>query len=167
MVTIRPMAADDDFAAVARIYVESWQHAYRGLVPQRYLDKLSPEAWSSLLRADPAASLLALEGERIIGTAYITYARDEAREGCGELVALYLLPDSMGKGYGKALWAAAADRCREQGLNGLCLWVLAGNTRACRFYRAMGMEATGRTRTEAIGGERLPLTEYFFPLNEH
>lgn len=164
MLTIRPMHAGDDFAAVAQVYADSWKHAYHGLVPQRYLDKLRPESWMGLLKANPEANWIALLGDKVIGTAYVTFARDELREGFGEIVSLYLLPAFVGKGYGRQLWHAAVEYCRQQGLSGVCLWVLAGNDHACRFYEHMGMQPSGRTKTEAIGGEVLPLMEYFLCL---
>ena len=164
MLTIRALTAQDDLAAAAQVCVDSWQHAYRGIVPQRYLDKLSPQSWISVLKAYPAGSLIALLDRKIVGTCYVTFARDDARPDYGEIVSLYLLPGAMGKGIGRQLWQAAAEYCREQGLSGICLWTLTANTRACRFYERMGMMPSGRTRTEAIGGEMLPLTEYIFPL---
>lgn len=164
MLTIRPLTAQDDLSAAAQVCVAGWQHAYRGIVAQRYLDKLSPQNWISVLKADPAGCLIALLDGKIVGTCYVTFARDEVRPDYGEIVSLYLLPEAMGKGIGRQLWQAAAAHCREQGLTGLCLWTLTANTRACRFYERMGMAASGRTRDEAIGGEMLPLTEYTFPL---
>lgn len=166
MLTIRPMTANDDFRAVAQVYADSWKHAYQGIVPQRYLDKLSPESWLGLLRAAPESNWIALEDDLVVGAAFVSYARDEEREGFGEIVSLYLMPDAMGKGYGRLLWQAAVDHCHQQGLSGVCLWVLGGNTRACRFYQRMGMQPSGRTKTEAIGGEMLPLTEYLLWLEE-
>lgn len=165
MLIIRPMTASDDFAAAAQVYADSWKHAYRGLMPQRYLDKLNPAGWIGVLKADPASSLIALEEDRIVGTAYVTFARDEERVGFGEIVSLYLLPQAMGKGYGRRLWQAAVEHCRQQGLGGVCLWVLAANEPARRFYEHMGMICSGRSKTEAIGGEMLPLTEYYLLLD--
>lgn len=165
MLIIRPLTASDDFYAVAQIYTDSWKTAYQGLVPQRYLDKLRPESWIGLLKADPQANLVALLDDQVIGTAFVSYARDEARESFGELVGLYLLSALTGMGYGRQLWQAAVEHCRQQGLSGLCLWVLSGNDHACRFYERMGMQASGRVKTEAIGGEMLPLTEYILWLD--
>lgn len=164
MLTVRPLTAQDDLSAAAQVCVDSWRHAYRGIVPQRYLNKLSPQSWISVLKADPAGCLIALLDGKIVGTGYVTFARDEARPDYGEIVSLYLLPEAMGKGIGRQLWQAAAEHCRRQGLTGLCLWTLTANTRACRFYERMGMSPSGRTRDEAIGGEMLPLTEYISPL---
>jgi len=166
VLTIRPMTPADDFAAVAQVYADSWKHAYQGLVPQRYLDKLRPESWIGLLKADPEANWIALLDDRVIGAAYVSYARDEARQGFGEIVSLYLLPEMIGKGYGRLLWQAAVEHCHQQGLSGVCLWVLMGNDPACRFYQRMGMQPSGRTKTEAIGGEMLPLREYILLLED-
>jgi len=166
MLTIRPMTADDDFAAVAQVYTDSWKHAYRGLVPQRYLDKLRPESWIGLLKANPEANLIALLDGQVIGTVFLTFARDEQREGYGEIVSLYLLPEHVGKGYGRQLWQAAIEHCRQQGLSGVCLWVLSENVHARQFYQRMGMQPSGRSKTEAIGGEMLPLSEYILSLEE-
>ncbi len=164
MLTIRPMTTGDDFAAAAQVYVDSWRHAYMGLVPQRYLDKLSPQSWMSVLRAAPDSHLIALADGRTIGTAYITYARDDDRQDYGEIVGLYLLPGETRKGYGTRLWQACRETCMAQGLSGLCLWVMVGNAGACRFYEKMGMQPSGRTKTEAIGGAMLPLMEYILAL---
>lgn len=160
------MTPQDDFTAVAQVYADSWKHAYQGLVPQRYLDKLRPESWIGLLKANPEANWIALLDDRIIGTVFVSYARDEQRESFGEIISLYLLPDMIGKGYGRLLWQAAVEHCRQQGLTGVCLWVLMGNDPACRFYQRMGMRPSGRTKSEAIGGEMLPLVEYILLLEE-
>lgn len=164
MLTIRPMTAADDFTAAARVYVESWQHAYKGLVAQHYLDKLRPEGWIGVMRANPAANLIALADGRTVGAAYIAYARDEERTGYGEIISLYLLPEATGKGYGRQLLLAALDKCRQDGMTAVCLWVLTQNTHARRFYERMGFRASGRNKTEAIGGDLLPLTEYTLQL---
>ncbi|MBE5815597.1 MAG: GNAT family N-acetyltransferase [Clostridiales bacterium] len=164
MLTVRPLTAGDDFTRVACVYVESWRHTYRGLISQHYLDKLRPESWIAVMKADPASTMIALEGERIVGAAYIAYARDEERTGYGEIVSLYLLPDATGKGYGRQLMEAALTHCRQSGMSAVCLWVLSGNHPARGFYERMGFRASGRTRTEAIGGDLLPLTEYILPL---
>ncbi len=166
MLTVRAMKPGDDFPAAAQVYVDSWKHAYQGLVPQRYLDKLRPDGFISLLRADPDANLILEEDGRIIGTAYVSFARDELREGYGEIVSLYLLPDAMGKGHGRRLLQAALDKCRENGLSHAMLWVLSDNHYACHFYERMGLERSGRTKTEAIGGAELPLTEYTVRLDD-
>ena len=42
---IRKLHAGDDLFAVSRVYEESWRGAYRGLLPQEYLDALPAGNW--------------------------------------------------------------------------------------------------------------------------
>ena len=67
MAVIRPLCAQDDFDEVGNVYAESWKACYRGLLPQAFLDKLTHDRWSGMVRADPSASLGAFEDGRIVG----------------------------------------------------------------------------------------------------
>ena len=97
MAVIRPLRAQDDFNEAGEVYVQSWKACYQGLLPQAFLDKLTRDRWSGMLRADPSASLGVFEDGRIVGTAMVSYAREPGREGFGELVSLYLLPEEIGR----------------------------------------------------------------------
>lgn len=44
---IRHIQKDDDRSAISRIYEESWKFAYRGIVPQEYLDSIPEGRWAS------------------------------------------------------------------------------------------------------------------------
>ena len=76
MAVVRPLCAQDDFDEVGNVYAESWKACYRGLLPQAFLDKLTHDRWSGMVRADPSASLGAFEDGRIVGTAMVSYARE-------------------------------------------------------------------------------------------
>ena len=89
----------------------------------------------------------------------VSYAREPGREGFGELVSLYLLPEAMGRGYGRSLMEAVLQRLREDGCDGVCLWVLDGNRQAQDFYRHMGFTLRGRSQKELFGGEETELVE--------
>lgn len=160
MLTIRELTPKDDFAVVGSIYVASWRSAYRGMVPQNYLDKLTTERWSNSLAAEPASSLGMFENDRLIGTSHVCFARDAAREGYGEIVSLYLHPDYVGRGYGRQLMEADFKKLIGDGCTHVCLWALSQNLRAEGFYEHMGFAASGRTQTEMIGGASLWLVEY-------
>ena len=47
---IRQLINSDDLYSIAKIYVESWQFAYKGIIPQDYLQKLRPDMWSENLK---------------------------------------------------------------------------------------------------------------------
>jgi ribosomal protein S18 acetylase RimI-like enzyme len=59
----------------------------------------------------------------------------------GEVLALYVDPDAWGRGVGRRLLAEARRRLGDMGCTGAVLWVMVGNDRAQRFYRADGWEA--------------------------
>ena len=48
---------EEDADAVASLRVLSWQHTYRGMVPQDFLDRLRPEQMADRLRAQVRSGL--------------------------------------------------------------------------------------------------------------
>ena len=143
--------------AVARVHVRSWQVAYRGLLPDDYLDSLRSEERAQRYTfgaRDPRqpTTIVALTEETIRGFATIAPARDADAVGKGELCALYVDPDCWGQGIGTALIAAARACLTEQGFRDAILWVLDSNARAYRFYQADGWFAEGSRRMEKHWG---------------
>lgn len=137
-------ARHDDAAAVAEAHIQSWRHAYAGLVPQSLLDGLSvpegTERWSTRIeQADPTVRrILIAEVEGVVrGFASVGSSRDEdAGPTSGELSAIYLHPDVMGHGLGHQLHERALDELQDLGRIDARLWVLASNTPTRRFYEA-------------------------------
>jgi GNAT superfamily N-acetyltransferase len=153
---IRP-AEPQDAMEVARVHVRSWQVAYRGLLPEAYLNQLQPEdraARYEFASGDPLKpqTIVAVEGFVIQGFATIAPARDEDLQGYGELCALYLDPGWWSRGLGVALITAARARLFEMGFRTACLWLLVGNTRAGRFYEMDGWKRNGLKRTAEVWG---------------
>src|SRR3954470_2654018 len=141
MLTIRD-AAPEDAAAVAAIHVTAWQAAYRGLLPDSYLDAMRPEdraARYTFGSADPEApeTIVAVQGEVIRGFATVGRARDETGD-VGELLAMYVAPAFWRGGIGRLLLGHAHARLRELGFHEVILWLLRGNERAARFYESEG-----------------------------
>ena len=119
---------------IAIVHVRSWQAAYRGLVPQKYLDRLDVQqrypVWERILSEAQwprAGTFVAEDGGDVVGFASICPSRDDdARPtGAGELAALYLLPGSWGKGLGRELMASALSAFRDASFDEATLWVLA------------------------------------------
>lgn len=157
---IRPLRETDSRLEISRIYEESWKTAYRGIVPQAYLDGIPAGRWAEALDRAGWDTLVLTEGERLIGTSSVCASRWPDWPGFGEVVSLYLLPESMGKGYGKALLAAAVRRLAEQGFQDALLWVLEENRRARRFYERAGFTLAGDVMDGEIGGK--PLREVLY-----
>jgi GNAT superfamily N-acetyltransferase len=150
-------ARPDDAAGVAAVHVRSWQAAYRGLLPDDYLDALRPEgrmARYTFGAADPdvPTTVVAVDDGAICGFATTGPARTDDLLGAGELLALYVDPDHWGFGLGRRLMAEARARLSRQGFTDALLWVLVGNVRAERFYRTDGWQPDGGRRTEEVWG---------------
>ena len=157
---VRKTNATDDFEAIGNIYASSWKFAYKGIVPQDYLDNLQGTRWSSVLPTSPYDSFVVLENGVYIGTSSVCSSRDEKMSGWGEIASLYLLPEYFGKGYGKPLFECAVNSLRERGFDNVFLWVLEENVRAQRFYEKNGFNKAEDTMNMNIGGKDLIEVRY-------
>jgi GNAT superfamily N-acetyltransferase len=161
---LRP-AIPQDALAVARVHVRSWQVAYRTLLPSAYLDQLRPEDRASkydFANSDPSKpyTIVAAKDESILGFATTMQLHDPELGSHGELLALYVDPDLWNRGIGVALIAAARARLLNLGLRHASLWLLRGNARADRFYRADGWTPDGTSRTETVWDIRVDEIHY-------
>lgn len=152
---IRPLRKTDSRLEVSRIYEESWKSAYRGIVPQAYLDGIPAGLWAANLDRGDRRSIVLEEDGRLMGTACVSPSRWADWPDYGEIVALYLLPDRMGWGYGGPLLEAAVRELAEQGFRDVLLWVLEENRRARRFYERHGFRPAGASMEYGIGGKAL------------
>jgi RimJ/RimL family protein N-acetyltransferase len=89
--------------------------------------------------ASAAGSIVAVAGDRIIGTLHV----EVSRFGFGEL-GMLVDRGWRGRGVGSALLRAAAGWARGQGLHKLCLEVFPHNTAAIAMYRKAGFAEEGR-----------------------
>jgi len=157
-----------DAAGIGLVHVRSWQAAYRGLIPQDFLDHLDPakraEGWRQYLDGGPRAreALLVSDGETgVDGFALVGPSRDEdGADDPGEVYAFYVLPQRWRRGVGRQLMAAALDALGGLGFGEATLWVLEGNDRGRRFYEAVGWRADGATKTEAPQGFSITEVRY-------
>lgn len=152
---IRHLTQEDDLLAVSHIYEESWRAAYRGIVPQAYLDSIPPGQWVPYLQEAGRAVLVLLDGETPVGTASYGPARDVRFSGYGELISIYLLPEYVGRGHGRPLLEAALRALRQQNYKDVVLWVLEENRAARSFYEKAGFRCNGQVLEDTIGGKLL------------
>lgn len=162
--SVRPATVGDAFD-VARIHVETWRQAYKGIVPDAYLEGLSVERradfWVKTLSESTAGTLVAVDaGGRVVGWASFGASRDEDGRGLGEVYAVYLQSADWGKGIGRALMAAAERRLTEQGFSIFTLWVLELNSRTRRFYDKAGYKPDGAKKAVGLGGKELIEVRY-------
>ncbi len=157
---IRSLRQTDDRARVSRIYEQSWKYAYRGIIPQAYLDAIAPGRWAARLDQPGRSTLVMLDGGAMVGTCSYGGSRFPEFAGFGEIVSIYLLPEYMGRGYGGLLLQAAVERLGQAGFACLFLWVLEENRRARRFYEKAGFVPTEHVLKTNIGGKPLREIQY-------
>lgn len=160
---IRYLAEEDSLTELSNVYQQSWNHAYRNIMPQSYLDSIPSGHWADNVRQEGIHTLIMRQGNSIIGTASFCQSRWEKYPGYGEIISIYFLPEYMGKGYGKQLIGKAVDELRRKGFTELLLWVLEENQAARKFYEACGFSYCGERKREDIGGESLTELMYQFP----
>ncbi|ROU02270.1 GNAT family N-acetyltransferase [Marinobacter sp. R17] len=137
------IATSQDCRAIAELQVQAWQHAYRDILPEHYLDALSvskKEAmWHRLVQRHPGQLLVARATTDIDGFIAFGPSRDEdAPNNRAEIWAIYVYVASWSKGTGRLLWHQALKRLVAEGFESVSLWVLANNARAIRFYERAG-----------------------------
>jgi GNAT superfamily N-acetyltransferase len=153
-----------DAPEIARVYVESWRWAYAGLLPQRYLDALSPERqtphWAALIGAKTRAMVWLAHDERgCCGMASAGPARSRLSR-VGEVYTLYVSERLAGHGAGRLLLAYTVAQLKATLHDSAVLWVLEDNLRARRFYARQGWSEDGVRQVEQIAGLELHAVRY-------
>lgn len=162
------LANPGDELVIADIHVRSWQEAYAELLPASVLNSLDPaqRATRYTFSDENRVTVLATENDCVRGFATIGAARDSDATGCGELVAIYLDPASLGRGIGRMLIADARARLSARAFTEAVLWVLVGNERAVRFYERDGWRQDGAQRPIDIHGVMVTEIRYRRPLSD-
>ena len=125
-------AEPGDTEAVAEVHVRSWQVAYRGLLPNEYLDVLDLVDRASRYTfgdVDPGhpQTTVAVDGDVICGFATVAPCRDQDMSSAGERYAIYVHPTWWNRGVGRKMIKDARRRLVDQGFHEAVLWVLVGN----------------------------------------
>jgi ribosomal protein S18 acetylase RimI-like enzyme len=150
-------ATIDDAAKIAHLLISAWRTAYRGIVPDSYLQSLSPEERTARLRQsfleEKRDTYLAETGDELLGFVTIGPSRDpDVDATCvGEIRGIYLAPEYWRRGIGTYLLMHGQRILKRRGYAQATLWVLAANIRARRFYEAMGFRVDGATKELSFG----------------
>lgn len=96
-----------DAPAIARVTVDTWKTAYRGIINDDYLDKLSyadrEEGWRQFPFHNSFIYVAEDEDQNIIGFAAAGPERTENPDYMGELYAIYIDQQYQNQGIGSAL----------------------------------------------------------------
>jgi ribosomal protein S18 acetylase RimI-like enzyme len=161
-VSIIREAVAADAGAVAAIHLRSWQTAYRGILPDHYIDgALSDDLlvqWhTSFADRRQGLVLLAEEATRLVG--FIAVWRDRGAEEPALIDNLHVDPARRGGGLGRRLLGEAMRRLAAARCRGAYLWVFAANERTIALYDRLGGVAGERT-TKPVGGHPVAMIRY-------
>lgn len=154
--TIR-RAGVSDAPELGRIHSLAWRHAYKGIASDAFLEAFTPEKraafFARIIPKSAAEQYLLYDGEDPIGLLALGPATEDVPEGAnwGEVIALYLLPEGIGRGLGSQAMRFALDRLGTLGFGDTVLTVLSDNARAIRFYTSFGFAPDGDEETIELG----------------
>ncbi len=160
--TIR-RAVVSDAPALGSLHVRAWQHAYRGQMPQAYLDRLDAktraahhEKWIRRTDVPDRRIWVLVRGGDLLGFAVSGPARDDdLSTDVGEVYAIYVEPSVIGTGLGRRLYSYTLMGLRRLGFRGAVVWVLDKNMKTHRFYEAAGFARDGSKKTLDFEGQKL------------
>ena len=153
-------ARPSDAADLARIYIDSWQDTYAGILPNSLLGAMSHKGqaarWQQTMRG-PGAVLIAEDSHfGPIGLASLGPARDKGLGLDGEIYTLYVDPGFLGRGTGRTLLAASFAALAEKKYRSCVIWAMPATMPASSMKRwASGASATASPASWARKRRRL------------
>ena len=157
-----------DHAGIAALHTASWRHAYRGILPDSYLDEAIAaerlELWEKRLSPSGRNRRLVLLAESSQGLAgFVCILLDEEPKWGACLDNLHVRPDIHRQGLGRRLFAEAARWLMsvEPGWP-LHLWVFETNPAARSFYDRFGGEVATRQIKRMPGGADIASLRYLW-----
>lgn len=163
---IRYVNEEDSLYEISHIYESSWKYAYKGIIPQSYLDSIPEGRWATGITRKGMHNLVMTDDGRLIGTAAFCRSRWKKYSDYGEIVSIYFLPEYIGKGYGTPLLKKCIEELEKLGYTKVLLWVLEDNLRARRFYEKNGFIFSGEYMNDNIGGKDIKEVLYTFSCDE-
>jgi GNAT superfamily N-acetyltransferase len=149
-------AASGDADAIARVKVDTWHTTYRGMVPDRYLKRMSyaahAEDWSRIA-GDPANFVYVAEDRAGQAVGFVAGGprRDGPERYTAELYALYIRAEHQGRRVGTQLVETIVTALERAGFGSMLLWVLTENRRARAIYEKLGGVAVASQKFEIDG----------------
>jgi ribosomal protein S18 acetylase RimI-like enzyme len=133
-----------DAASVARVYVDSWNDGFAGLLSSRAFTSGEVERWERDL-SGPVTWRVAEDAQEVVGFAGVGPSRDPVGPRLGELDTIAVAPSSWRRGVDTLLMTDALTVLRASYDVGV-LWTLADYPRGDAFYRRHGWLPDGAVR---------------------
>ncbi len=159
-------AKTGDAPEIANVHLNSWREAYKGLLPQKFLDQLpltfkKRMNWWEKVISNPSEFVLQVAEDKagVIGFACFHAGRDQGMEALAEVEAIYILEKFKGRGIGFSLLSSGLKQMKERGFFEAYCWVLEGNP-TIKFYERSGAKFTGQIKHDEISGQKVKELAY-------
>ncbi|MBQ9833898.1 MAG: GNAT family N-acetyltransferase [Bacilli bacterium] len=156
----------EDCASVQKIITKSWQHTYRGIVNDVFLNSLTYNEEERIINSQKNFNsitnnelVLEING-RVVGFVKYSQADDLKYKDYGEINAIYILNEYKCMGYGKKLIKDAVKKLKHLGFDKMIIGCLEGNP-ANEFYKRLGGTLDSK-RIFSRGGQDLVENVYVF-----
>ena len=133
----------EDTKSIANIVTVSWKETYKGIVPDYFFKELenneeqrAKNAYDSFDITNNNQLVLEVE-DKVVGFVSYGPAKENDFENCGEIIALYIIKQYKGKGFGKKLVDNAKKELKKLGYNKMIIACLKGNP-SNEFYKHIG-----------------------------
>ncbi|MBR0384913.1 MAG: GNAT family N-acetyltransferase, partial [Erysipelotrichaceae bacterium] len=102
-IIIRKIRTDEEARGKAYVHWRGWMDTYRGLIPYTYLETFTLEKCEKMALEFKDNTLIALDGDKVVGFAGYGSGRGDYLPPDGEIVGLYVLKEYQEKGIGYRL----------------------------------------------------------------
>lgn len=145
-----------DAKTLAEIHSKSWKVAYKGIVPNEILEKITAEKrqiyFEKALTEGWEEDAIIFKDNEAVGLICIGKCRDTDKPGAyGEIWGIYLLPEYWKMGIGSELINWGINELKKRNYNKVILWVLEENISARKFYEKIGFKHDGTVKEITIG----------------
>ena len=136
---------------LAYVQTESWKAGFKHIlsadVLQSYtrLDRVTMMYRRLLAENVGHGYLLRVDGAPHC-IAWWDATREADMPGYAELICIHSLPDQWRKGFGRRMMETVLQDMAAAGYSNVMLWVFEENSRARRFYEALGFRPTEKTK---------------------
>ena len=140
-----------DIPEISRVLAMSWKTEMSGLVHDEYISSIKTDKWIEPLTKginEGRTFIYVIRSEKEIFGVAVLWTTDE--EDVVNLVAFYLLPERINRGYGSMLYDYVEKEIIKRGYKKCILDVLEGNERAIRFYEKNGYYFTSKTENVVL-----------------
>lgn len=160
-----------DAKAIAELHNTSQKDSFQtmlgtGSAPFIPTDKRQAYWREAIEYAEPQVRVV-LDEDKIVGFVGFDRSRDKGTPPTmGEIWAIYVHPNHLGRGMGLALWDAAREGLMEEGCTHVSVWLPLANERAMRFHELAGFKRElNSARTAPLGNVKIEEIRLKRPLN--